>query len=302
VDRALDKLQAILKKRGVVSSSATLGMLLSAQTITAAPLGLAAAVTAGSLAAAAAAGSGSAAAAIMGTWMAMNNLKAAVLCIVAMGGIATVMLHEKANRLETELATHRNIAAEFPRLRAESERLRIERSASEEIARLRAGPAEMALLQERKERLQAELGRRQLTQPASSSAGQATNSTTELAVAQMMVAQTWGAALLRYAQEHEQKLPEHLHDVVPLLAEEDRGMQAEAAALGMNAEDFEIAIVGTVPESHREDCILLRSQKTFRDDQGGFRRAYVFADGSARIHSTPTGDFEVFERAHGIAR
>lgn len=120
VDRALDKLQALLVSRGVTSTSGALAVALANQAVGAAPAGLAAAVTGavlassggGALAAAGAAGGAAA------TFAGLSKLQlglASVLVVAGGGGFLTQQLELRA--------------------------------AASEVERLRVGPAEIATLQ-----------------------------------------------------------------------------------------------------------------------------------------------------------
>ncbi len=84
VARALDKLQAALKRRGVASTAAALGATLSAQATTAVPPGLAASVTTVALTTGASAGGTVAALWFMG----MTKLQVAAVGAVLVAGVA----------------------------------------------------------------------------------------------------------------------------------------------------------------------------------------------------------------------
>jgi RNA polymerase sigma factor (sigma-70 family) len=103
VERALDKLQAALARRGVKSSAAALGMALANEVGAAgAPATLAAAITKAALAGAAA---GAATAGTAGVWAALTTSKmlAGMGCIVAAGGIGMALVQNQRAR-EAEAA------------------------------------------------------------------------------------------------------------------------------------------------------------------------------------------------------
>lgn len=85
VARALDTLQAALKRRGVTSTVAALGATLSAQAMSAAPVGLAASVTTAALGAGAAAGAGTAAGLV---FMGMTKLQVVAVGAILVAGAA----------------------------------------------------------------------------------------------------------------------------------------------------------------------------------------------------------------------
>lgn len=88
VGRALDKLQAILAKRGVKSTSTALGLALGTEAIVAAPAGLAASVS-GTALTAAAASLGATAMGILGFMSTSKIVGIVTVLVVAVGGYAT---------------------------------------------------------------------------------------------------------------------------------------------------------------------------------------------------------------------
>ncbi len=93
VSRALERLQVLLKHRGVILSAAALGSALAGEAVAAAPAGLAASV-AGSVLATSAAGGGVAVTVLK--IMAMTKLKVALGTIVAAGIGTTLVLERQA--------------------------------------------------------------------------------------------------------------------------------------------------------------------------------------------------------------
>jgi RNA polymerase sigma factor (sigma-70 family) len=101
VTRALDKLQVLLKERGVVLPAAALGTALAAEAVSAAPAGLAAAVATGALAQSMATSGG---AGVMLKLVALGKAKVAIVTALAVGAIATplVIQREAASTLREE--------------------------------------------------------------------------------------------------------------------------------------------------------------------------------------------------------
>jgi RNA polymerase sigma factor (sigma-70 family) len=145
VERALERLRALLRRRGVTSSAAALGWLLSHQAVSAAPAGLAAAVTSASLASAAAGGSQS----LLGLLVMSKAKIIAISALLAAGAATPVVLQYQTNtRLRAELDSLHAQMAQRPQLSAatnpgEAERRRREH---EELMRLRG---EVSLLRQR---------------------------------------------------------------------------------------------------------------------------------------------------------
>src|SRR6267143_1158736 len=101
LDRALEKLQSLLAKRGVTSTAAGLAAAIVAGAVASAPTGLAASVVTGALAVTA---STSATALIAFKLMTMTKLKIGVISAIAVAGLATptVMQHQTQTKLREE--------------------------------------------------------------------------------------------------------------------------------------------------------------------------------------------------------
>lgn len=122
VDRALDKLHALLKVRGVTLSGTALASVLAAHSVSAAPVGLA--VTASSFAlASAAAGAGTTLTVLQ--IMSMTKLKVAVITAVVAAGVAIpwVLQHQAQAKLTEANAALQQQAKHSEELAAENARL-----------------------------------------------------------------------------------------------------------------------------------------------------------------------------------
>ena len=173
VTRALEKLHALLKHRGVTFSAAALGSALTAGAVTAAPAGLAISVSGAALAGAAGVG------ASLGilNLMTMTKLKFGIISAVVAVGVGTplVMQHQAQVKLRGENLALRQQLDELTALKAENERLASllaqsqgSQSLAEErlsellklrnaVATLRAGTNALGRLQAENRRLQASL-------------------------------------------------------------------------------------------------------------------------------------------------
>jgi RNA polymerase sigma factor (sigma-70 family) len=123
VARALDKLRALLARRGVTTTTSALALALTSNAMQTAPAALGGNVVASSLAASTAVGTGITVSNIVRT-MTMSQVKTAILSVVAVAGItATVFEHLALEKLRVEnrdlLARARQLAG----LQAENERL-----------------------------------------------------------------------------------------------------------------------------------------------------------------------------------
>lgn len=104
VNRALAKLQLLLKHRGVVSSATALGTLLAAEAVSAAPVALAASVAGAALAGAA---SGSSGPVILFKLLTMTKLKLGIIGSVVVVGMGAFVVREHRDnlRLRNQLAS-----------------------------------------------------------------------------------------------------------------------------------------------------------------------------------------------------
>lgn len=122
VDRALDKLHALLKVRGVTLSGSALAATLAAGSVTAAPAGLAVTITTAALASAAA-GTGTTLTILQ--IMSMTKLKVTVITAVVAAGITIplVMQHQTKTQLAEANASLQQQREETEKLAAENARL-----------------------------------------------------------------------------------------------------------------------------------------------------------------------------------
>lgn len=145
-DRALDKLRAVLARRGITSSAGALAVALGQHALTAAPAGMAGTVAAGALGSAAAAGIGA------GTmvFMSMSKLQIGMIAGLVAAGVGTYAWQEKAAEAAViaELATARKPSVQI----AAPSGVRHEQSA--EVA---STEVELARLESDVARLQTEL-------------------------------------------------------------------------------------------------------------------------------------------------
>jgi RNA polymerase sigma factor (sigma-70 family) len=151
VSRALDKLHTLLKNRGVALSIAALSAALAAEAVTAAPLGLAAAVAGTALGSAATSG----AAATLLKFMTMTKLKIAIVGAIGAAALAVpvIMQHQSLATLRQENQALQDQTAQMATLQAENERL------SNLVAQTTTGPAPAEKQVRELARLRAEVDR-----------------------------------------------------------------------------------------------------------------------------------------------
>lgn len=122
VDRALDKLESLLKRRGVAFSAVALASALSAQAVSAAPAGLA--ITISSVALTSAAAGGGATLTIIQI-MSMTKLKVGIASAIIVAGVAVPWVMQQQTKTELTEANEalRQKTEQLAQLTAENERL-----------------------------------------------------------------------------------------------------------------------------------------------------------------------------------
>lgn len=142
VERAVDKLRALLARRGVTSTAAALTLALANQAIVAAPAGLAVTVTGAALATVVA-GGGTAATL---TFMSLTKLQIGIAAAVIVVGASVYVVQEKNNvALRAELAAVPKTSGDIAGLRETNRQLAI---AASEAAALRVDEAELVRLRD----------------------------------------------------------------------------------------------------------------------------------------------------------
>jgi RNA polymerase sigma factor (sigma-70 family) len=139
VERALEKMRAVLARRGVGSTTTALAAVLTTQAAVIAPAGLGTAVTGTALATATSGGLAS-----LFVFMSMTKVQATVVGGLLLAGMLGVALQQRAHAgLRDDLVSVRQQSREVARLRAENERLNRPAVATndregDELAKLRA--------------------------------------------------------------------------------------------------------------------------------------------------------------------
>ena len=122
VDRALGKLELLLKRRGAALSATALAATLATQTVTAAPAGLAVSISSVALAGAA---TGGGTALTLLKIMSMTKLKIGIISAIVVAGVAIplVMHQQSQNKLRGANEAMQRQADETARLAAQNEKL-----------------------------------------------------------------------------------------------------------------------------------------------------------------------------------
>ena len=294
VSRALDKLHSFLKRRGVTLSAAALGTALTAQVVTAAPVGLAAAISSAVLAGTAA-GSGIALTTLK--LMLMAKLKIGIISAVVIASVVTSLLlqHQARARLREQDDSLHQQRGRLAALQAENERLAslaqgTSRSGNqlEELQRLRAEAA--ALQQQTSTVAKLREENRQLQRSAS-------NPQTEAeAIAKMNFSKQWMLALFLYSSEHQDQVPTDFDQAKAFLPKES---QLET---NVTTDQFEIAYQGALTSiKNPSTAVVVREKQAHQMPTGNWVKAYGFGDGHAELHSEADGNFDAWEKEHILA-
>jgi RNA polymerase sigma factor (sigma-70 family) len=146
VECALEKLHALLARRGMTSTTAALAVALGGQAVMAAPAGLAATVTGAALAGGGTVAAGAAAGGLWATFMSMTKLQVGISSALVVAGATGLVIQTRSNAaLRDEVAGLRQQSSQVESLRTEN--LRLARQAAE-VAEMRADDAALARVQQ----------------------------------------------------------------------------------------------------------------------------------------------------------
>jgi RNA polymerase sigma factor (sigma-70 family) len=298
VNRALEKLHSILKRRGVTLSAAALGTTLAGQVVSAAPVGLAAGIS-NAVIAGAAAGSGITLTTLK--LILMAKLKIGIVSAVVVASVVAplVLQHQARARLREQDDSLRQRQSQLTPLTEENNRLSnlaassaLSSNQPEELQRLRAEAGALqrqtstvARLREENRRLQASV------------AGPPTPlEMREEAIARMEFGKHWMLALILYAEKHQDQFPTDFGQAKDFLP------QQAMAETNVTTDQFEIVYQGKWTDVKKpSDTAVLREKQARQSPNGKWTRAYGFADGHSEIHMESDGNFEAWEKEHILA-
>ena len=312
VGRALDKLHAVLKLRGVGLPVAALGAAMAGEAVTAAPVGLATSVTSVALAGTAA---GGASWATLLKLMTMTKLKAGLVSAVLVAAVATPLAIQQRARsqLRVQNESLRGQLQQVTELEAENARLsnlltQVQAPAPDgnmaELLRLRgevgslkrqlaeAGQVEKRLSAQAKE---ASAQAREATEKANLAAQQ--EAMKQLYIAKMNYAKGWVMAFQMYAGDHQGQFPASFDQAAVYVPPDLRDETLSAS------NQFELFYQGPVAAmTNPATTIVLRETQAQQTANGNWVRTYGFADGHSEVHSTADGNFAPWEQQHMAAR
>ncbi|HXR06389.1 MAG TPA: sigma-70 family RNA polymerase sigma factor [Candidatus Acidoferrum sp.] len=293
VARALEKLHAILKRRGVTFSAAALATALATGTVTAAPAGLAATVAGSALAAAAGGGS----ALTLLKIMALTKLKIGIVGgLVAASLVTTLVIQQQAQaKLRQDEASLREQSHRLAQLQAGHESLSPPAARNlntpNELARLRAEAAALRPQTNDLAALREEDRQRQKAAAADAKPKSPLRQTAE-AMTKLNYSKELNLAFLLYADKNQHQFPTNFDQAAPFLGPDGTNR------ISLASDQFEIVYHGSMDAITNPGNAILIREKQPRQSNGNWSRVYGFADGHSEIHGSPDGNFEEWESQH----
>jgi RNA polymerase sigma factor (sigma-70 family) len=278
VTRALEKLGDFLKRRGVTTSAASLGVVLTANAVQAAPVGLA--VTISTAAALAGTTVATTATATASKAIAMTTLQKTVFAVTLIAAlVATVIIRQQSRtKIREAEQSMRQQADRFTRLQAENERLSnlVAQSKSSnppiellrlrgEVGLLRRQMNDLAMLQEENHRLRQQLAAKSKTP----------QQLYEEERAKRKFLYNWITAFLLYVRDNQHQFPTNFDQAAPFLPADFK------ADPNITPGQFEIVYHGLAFQTNQSDIVLLREKQPWLHLNGKWARMYGMADGDA---------------------
>ncbi len=295
VERALEKLRALLAKRGLATTS-TLVATISANAVQVAPREMAAALAATSITAAA---TGSL---TLLTIMTATKLKLGLSALVVAGmTTALVVQHQTQNRLRAENESWRR---QLTQLQADNEtfstRLALAHDLSpapdrqlKELLRLRA---EVGFLRQKTNELGKMLQDDRKRQETANANGPDEKNPAEEKERQASIAKMGDGLQLAigeliYADKNQGRLTTNFSQFASYLTNEGQTLT------GTN--NFELTYNGSISElTNPSSLIMLRETQAWPTLSGKWAKTYVFIDGHSEVNVQPTDNFDAFEQDH----
>ena len=310
VSRAVERLREFLAKRGVTAGASGLVVVMSANAVQAAPVGLAATLSSAALASAAMGGG----ALTVLKFMTATKLKTAIIGAIAAAGVATTLViqHQAQAKMRQADATLRQQADQLAQLQAEHDRLsnrlpRTNRSFADdrlsELLRLRS---EAAMLRQQTNGLAAlqEENRRMREQNSQQSNQVKTPlQLKEEGVVRSRVAKNFMLAFRLYAMDNHDQLPASFDQVTRYLPDacEADPVLADLAEFVQMTNRFEILYSGPLDAITNEgNVIVLREKQARQWADGSWSKVYGFADGHSETRGSTDGNFDDWEKQHII--
>ena len=115
----------------------------------------------------------------------------------------------------------------------------------------------------------------------------------QIAIAKMNYTKGWMLAFFQFAEQHQGRFPTSFEEAASLLPDEVK------AQTSLAADQFEIVYQGSPNEiTNPHTIIVVREKEAWQTSDGGWARAYSFADGHSEIHKAVDGNFQPWEQQH----
>jgi RNA polymerase sigma factor (sigma-70 family) len=280
VSRALEELRGLLKRQGVVLSTAALGTLLATESV-AAPGGLALSISAAAIATSAKSTASLTITKVL--TMTKTNSAIAGLCIIGGLGASLLIQHQAQATLQQQQATLQQQARQLQegeksltRLDS-SEPLHPGPNSNDDLSRLRREVESLYGQTNAFVALQQENGR---LREAGKTPLQLVEASKEQGILLLNYARDWVMAFHKFAADHDGQFPSTFEQAEPLLS------SSAAAETNLTSEQFEIVYRGTLNAiSNPANSMVLREKRAWSNYSGqSWMRAYGFADGHSEIH------------------
>jgi RNA polymerase sigma factor (sigma-70 family) len=310
VNRALDKLHALLMHRGATLSATALGVALASESLTAAPVGLVTSIAASALAAST---TGGGIYATVLKLMAMTKVQTTIVGAIAAASVATSLLlqHDAQAKLQARNEALQKQSGQLADLETENQRLLglapnannptaqpadLEKLRGE-AAFLRSQTNDLASLREQNRQLR----KPRMLQPKTPLQEK------ELHMAKVEFEKRWMLAFRMYADDHGDLFPTNFEQAATFLPP---GIKA---ADRVDPGAFEVVKYDSPPSVTNPDAIVLREKEPTPTPNGKLMRIYGMADGSVQAiaipqsHTDSTGrqisydTFEAWEQAHMVS-
>ena len=230
----------------------------------------------------------------------MTKLKAGALGVILLVGVATplVIHYQSQAKLRDRDVLLQQQNEQLAQLTAENTRL------SNLLAQANSPAAqdqmrELAILRGKVGSLKSQLAaaekaqRRNVTAPQTKVEVDPVEQQKQIAIAKLNYAKGWILAFMQFAEQHQGRFPTSFEEAASLLPDEAK------AQTSLAADQFEIVCQGSPNEiTNPHTIIVVREKEAWQTSDGGWARAYSFADGHSEIHKAVDGNFQPWEQQH----
>ena len=297
VDRALDKLRAVLMRRGI-SPGASLASVISAHAVQVAPAGLATTLTAASIAT-----TGTGTITLLKIMMTTQVKLGLSAIVVAGAATALVVQHQAQEKLRGE---NESLMQQIAQLKADNESLSNRLTvtsiskplANDQLNELLTLRGEVGILKRQTnemETLRMENRRLHSTQAVQHQNTQQIVADTleqekQANIAKINNARQGALAFLMFANDNQLTSPTDFTQTARYLKNDDL-MQIQT--------NYDIAYFGSLSNIiNPSETIIFKEKQAWQSLAGKWFKTYSFADGHSEIHSEPDGNFDNYEADH----